>query len=260
MLAMMTACDGKGASPKDSQPEPTAPPTPTPVVDANAITFESGDLFTAHAMEEKDYANDESRVKLTVEPFNGTQQLRIQVLDQDPDTGDYKVPKVVFQLAALVGAENLGKIDKISCDMTAVAVGNFTDPDTGTQMLVPGNLMGAFCGNLAEEKQKNAAGAVIQNAWTTHGPEFAFSAWEWNWGYFHYETNALFNDVNGTLDAALAAKDCYETGYEKATLVLMRWGIPNQADLYLDNLTFWDRDGKSIPIVYSGTGDGSSTK
>ena len=30
----------------------------------------------------------------------------------------------------------------------------------------------------------------------------------------------------------------------------MRWSIPNQADVYLDNITFYDEDGNSIPIVY----------
>ena len=29
----------------------------------------------------------------------------------------------------------------------------------------------------------------------------------------------------------------------------MRWGISNEADLYIDNLTFYDEDGNSIPIV-----------
>ena len=37
--------------------------------------------------------------------------------------------------------------------------------------------------------------------------------------------------------------------------MVMRWGIPNQADLYIDNITFYDADGKSIPLVYTPGAD-----
>ena len=141
----------------------TERPAPTPTVDENAITFEDGDLYTAHSMAEKNYENDESATKLTIEEFNGTKQLRVQVLDKD-DSGTYKVPKVVFNLAELVGAENLNKIKSISCDITGVAVGMFTGDD-GSEMLVPGNVIGALGGNLAAEKKTDADGGLLQNTW-----------------------------------------------------------------------------------------------
>ncbi|WP_276796668.1 hypothetical protein [Ruminococcus champanellensis] len=222
----------------------TERPAPTPTVDENAITFEDGDLYTAHSMAEKNYENDESATKLTIEEFNGTKQLRVQVLDKD-DSGTYKVPKVVFNLAELVGAENLNKIKSISCDITGVAVGMFTGDD-GSEMLVPGNVMGALGGNLAAEKKTDADGGLLQNTWANL-TEFSFAEWENNWVYSHVEANIL-------LDA-----NRYEAGYDGATLVLMRWGIPNQADLYIDNITFYDEDGKSIPLAYKPSGDAAGT-
>lgn len=214
----------------------TTPEIPAPTVDANAITFEDDDLWTAHAMCEKNFENDESNVELTVEEFNGTKQLRIQVLDKD-DNGTYKVPKIVFNIAELVGAENIHKIKKISCDFTSNAVGEFTGDD-GTAALVPGNAMGALAGGLAAEKKTDADGGLVQNTWATF-TEFAFDCWDWQWCYSHVDANIL-------LDA-----NCYEEGNADATFVIMRWGIPNQADLYVDNITFYDADGNSIPLVYS---------
>ena len=159
------------------------------------------------------------------------------------DSGTYKVPKVVFNLAELVGAENLNKIKSISCDITGVAVGMFTGDD-GSEMLVPGNVMGALGGNLAAEKKTDADGGLLQNTWANL-TEFSFAEWENNWVYSHVEANIL-------LDA-----NRYEAGYDGATLVLMRWGIPNQADLYIDNITFYDEDGKSIPLAYTPAGAGA---
>lgn len=218
----------------------TERPAPTPTVDENAITFEDGDMYTAHSMGEKNYENDESATKLSIEEFNGTKQLRIQVLDKD-ENGTYKVPKIVFNLAELVGAENLNKIKSISCDVTGVAVGMFTGED-GSEMLVPGNVMGALGGNLAAEKKTDADGGLLQNTWANL-TEFSFAEWENNWVYSHVEASIL-------LDA-----NRYEAGYDGATLVVMRWGIPNQADLYIDNITFYDEDGKSIPLAYKPSGD-----
>ena len=34
-----------------------------------------------------------------------------------------------------------------------------------------------------------------------------------------------------------------------ANFLIMRWGLSNEADLYLDNIIFYDEDGNSIPIV-----------
>ena len=260
MLAAVTGCGSEESSPAATEPTTekateaateatteaateapsTERPAPTPTVDENAITFEDGDFYTGHSMCEKNYENDESDVKLTIEEFNGTKQLRIQVLDQDAN-GTYKVPKIVFNLAELVGAENLDKIESISCDVTGVAVGMFTGED-GSEMLVPGNVMGALGGNLAEEKKTDADGGLVQNTWANL-TEFSFAEWENDWVYSHVEASIKL------------PANHYEAGYEGATLVVMRWGIPNQADLYIDNITFYDADGKSIPLVYTPGAD-----
>lgn len=220
-----------------TEEETTEPPIPTPEVDANAISFEDGDLYTAHCLGTD---ADESACTLTVEEFNGSQQLRIQVLDFDDVGGNYKIPKIVFNIGDLIGYENLSKVQKITCDISAKAIGEFVGED-GVGYIVPGNLMGALGGALAAEKVLDDEGNVIQNTWSNL-VEFSAAEWNFDWVYTHVEADILL-DVNH-----------FQDGFQDAKLMVMRWGIPNQADMYIDNLTFWDKDGNSIPLVYEATG------
>ena len=155
----------------------------------------------------------------------------MEVLDQKADGSGYKIPKIVFDVAKLVGAENLSRIQRISCDVTAVAVGTFT-AENGEEILVPGNLMLGVAGKLAAEN------TTEQADWITF-TEKSTDEWENEWVYLHVDANSPL------------PRNHYQDGYEGATLVFMRWSIPNQADLYLDNLTFYDADGNSLPIVYA---------
>ena len=193
-----------------------------------SITFDDGDLYTAHCMNEKEFENDESNCRLSVADFKGTKQLKIEVLDFDNEKGKYKTPKIVFDMDELVGSENLSKVKSFSCDITQVAVGDFKGND-GVMLHVPGNLMGTFGSNVGEDCSD----------WyvpTGSASEYATAEWQCSWVHMRVEGKWLLKGfVDGTTDS---------------TLVFMRWSIPNQADVYIDNLTFYDEDGKSIPIVY----------
>lgn len=203
------------------------PDYPVLKADENSITFnDSDDLFTAHCMNTADFTDGESNCNLSVAEYKGEKQLKIQVLDKG-DEG-YNIPKIVFDVDELVGSENLSKIKSFSIDVTQVAVGEFIGDD-GTAMLVPGNLIGGFGSVLGEDCDEWYEPTGSSN-------NFATEEWNFDWEYYHAEGKWLLKSfVDGTKDS---------------TLVFMRWSIPNQADIYLDNLTFYDADGKSIPIVY----------
>lgn len=205
----------------------TEPPKPTLSPDANAISFENGDLYTAFVMNEKNFENDESNCNLSVAEYNGSKMLKIEVLDKGSD-GNYKVPKIVFDLDTLVGKDNLSKVSRLTADIFQVAVGDFINEE-GEAMRVPGNLQGAFCGNGGEDG----------SAWIQFGSDFEAGEWNWEWEYLGFDGKILL------------PKNRYGNGLEGATLVFMRWAIPNQADIYIDNITFWDDDGKSVPITYT---------
>ena len=108
--------------------------------------------------------------------------------------------------------------------------------DDGEMLHVPGNLMGTFGSNVGEDCSD----------WyvpTGSASEYATAEWQCSWVHTRVEGKWLLKGfVDGTTDS---------------TLVFMRWSIPNQADVYIDNLTFYDEDGKSIPIIY-GTGEAAA--
>lgn len=215
--------------PAETTEELVEPDYPVVTPDANAITFnDSDDLFTAHCMAQKNFENDESNCNLSVAEYKGERQLKIEVLDYDNEKYMYKTPKIVFDVDELVGVDNLRKVKSFSCDITQVAVGEFTGDD-GEKMLVPGNLMGTFGSNVGEE------GDWYVPAGSSN--EYAQAEWDFEWEYLHVEGKWL---LKGFVDGAA-----------DSTLVFMRWSIPNQADIYLDNITFYDEDGNSIPIVYT---------
>jgi len=249
MLAMATSCSTNSPAESSSTEKPSAettsvketepaetteevitePEYPKPDVDENAITYnDSDDLYTAHCMAEKNFENDEAECRLSVAEFKGEKQLRIEVLGYNEETKKYKTPKIVFDVDELVGSDNLSKVKSFSCDITQVAVGEFIGDD-GEPMMVPGNLMGSF-GSITGENS---------DVWyepTGSANEYAMAEWKFGWEYLHVEGKWL---LKGFVD-----------GTTNSTLVFMRWSIPNQADVYIDNLTFYDEEGNSIPIVY----------
>ena len=50
----------------------------------------------------------------------------------------------------------------------------------------------------------------------------------------------------------------YAENDEGTTLVIMRWGQKNDVDFYIDNITFFDKDGNSIPVLTGGAAGGAA--
>lgn len=262
MITAFTACDSKNSVDESSiQPSETSAVTETkspvettivteeielvepdyPVFtpDVNAITFnDSDDLYTAHCMNEKNFENDEAECELSVAEYKGERQLKIEVKGYNEKTKMYKTPKIVFDMDELVGSDNLSKVKSFSADITQVAVGEFIGDD-GEAIIVPGNLMGTFGSNVGED---------CSDWYEPTGSSNAYAQEEWNfeWEYLHVEGKWLLKGfTDGTTDS---------------TLVFMRWSIPNQADVYIDNLTFYDEDGNTIPIIYTPSEESSETE
>lgn len=264
LMCAFTACGDEGG--KESSESTTTSTTTTTTtsttttttttapakleVDPNAITFDTASLYTGHCMAESNFTNDEAECELSIEELDGDKKLRVQVLGKNED-GDYKVPKIVFNLAELIGAENTGEIGQISVDFTCKAEGVWVNDD-GTESKVVGNFLGAIAGNIAEEKGVDADGITTQNTWATHY-EFSLNDWENDQQTWRVDAKV----------PALLAVNGYADNYEGATLVIMRWGQANQVDFYIDNITIYDKNGKSMPIIYDAdanlAGDAGST-
>ena len=226
---------------ESSEEEEKEPPTrDLGAIDPNAITFEDGDMHSGHQMGE---GGDEADIELSIEDMDGDKKLRVHVLRDDP-ASDFGVPKIVFNLPKMIDKARIGDIAHISVDFTCVG-NELWHNDDGSEAVVVGNFLGALAGNLASEKGKDADGNITQNTWATH-LEFKHEDWEFPEHSWRIETDVPGNKIPAN---GYAAND------DGTTLVIMRWPQPNDADFYIDNITFYDKDGNSIPLLAAGAED-----
>ncbi|MDE6150045.1 MAG: hypothetical protein K2F81_08145, partial [Ruminococcus sp.] len=97
-------------------------------------------------MANSNYEDDESQVKLSIEELEGIPMLRVETLDKNDSTGEYKVPKIQIDMSKLFKGQesDLPKIFTIKADIIYKAVGAFHDEETGEDKMNPGNFLGKF--------------------------------------------------------------------------------------------------------------------
>lgn len=223
---------------ESSEEEPAEPPTrDVGEIDANAITFDDDDMHTGHQM---GGGGDECDIELSVVDLDGDKKMKVHPIRAE-EGADYGVVKIVFNLPEMLGLENVGKIGHISVDFTCIANETWKNDD-GTESLVVGNFLGALAGNIASEKGTDEEGNLIQNTWANHY-EFAYDDWNNSEHSWRCETDI----------PALLPANGYAMNDEGTTLVIMRWGQKNDVDFYIDNITFFDKEGNSMPVLSSGT-------
>lgn len=239
ILSVSAACTGQtGDSSENSVVSETAQAAETQslsdIHEGATITFDDGSLWTAECIGDYNFEDDEAECSLSVEEFNGSNQLRIEILTKNSEN-EYKVPKIRFDVDKLVGINNVSKIKSVSLDITAAANGTFT-ADDGSELFVPGNCIGEIDANSGE-------GCKV---WATLA---SFSFDEWTEPY-------ITKHIEGNINLPKAR---YFDGESGCTLVFMRWSIPNKADVYIDNITFYDDDGNPVPLVYDPYTDTDET-
>lgn len=195
------------------------------ITEGATVTFEDGFLWTAECIGDNDFQDDESECRLEIQELFGSKQLKIEVLSKSDD-GNYKVPKIRFDVDKLVGKNNVSRIKTVSLDVTITADGTFL-AESGEELFVPGNCIGRIYANSGEDGKM----------WTTLA-EFGFEEWKLPYASKHIVGNILLPSTR------------YFDGQEGCTLIFMRWPIPNRADIYIDNLTFYDDDGNPVMLEY----------
>ena len=74
---------------------------------------------------------------------------------------------------------------------------------------------------------------------------------EFDGGEYDFETSG---PVHVKFKFLLAdSGQCWSEEMEDPNFLIMRWGIANESDLYIDNLVFFDEDGNSIPVQSGGS-------
>lgn len=218
-----TAVETTEAATEEVTEEERTQPEPVEASDPNAVTFDDGDFSFVTVISDDEQA---AVGELSVEEVMGNKMLKFTDDNSVPLEG--KVQKLSINAAQLVGLENLPKVRKIEFDLYAEATAdNFVNED-GENVNAPG-WIGGGGGTVTSRDEK----------W------YDFD--EFSGGEYDFP---LSGAVHGEFKFLLADSGvCWSEDMTAANFLIMRWGLSNEADLYLDNIIFYDEDENSIPIV-----------
>lgn len=218
MLAVSTGCDDSS-----SESEDPAAPVPVEASDENAVTFDDGDFSFAEVI-----CDDETSAEgeLSVVEVQGNKMLKFT--DSGNVAMEERVQKVRINAVSLIGAENLEKVNKIEFDVYADAESDLLVNEDGENVKAPGWIGGG-------------GGTVTADGetWYDFG-EFAG-------GEYNFDMSGAVHAEFKFLLAAGGQK--WSAEMEDANFLVMRWGIQNESNLYIDNIVFYDEDGNSIPLI-----------
>ena len=218
MLAVSTGCDDRS---KES--EGPAAPVPVEATDDNAVTFDDGDFSFAEVI-----CDDEtsSEGELSVGEVQGNKMLKFT--DSGNVPMEERVQKIRINAVSLIGAENLEKVNKIEFDLYADATSDLLVNEDGNNVKAPG-WIGGGGGTVTADDEK----------WYDFG--------EYAGGEYNFDMSGAVHAEFKFLLAAGGQK--WSAEMDDANFLIMRWGIQNESNLYIDNIVFYDEDGNSIPLV-----------
>jgi len=198
------------------------PPAPVEASDENSVTFDDGDYFFANIIADDDQS---AEGELSVEEIQGNRMLKFT--DSGKSMENKSVQKININALRLLGDENLEKVRRIEFDLYADAVDSLLVTENGESVKAPGWIGGG--GGMVDQNEK----------WY----DFAeYSSGEYNFdfsGACHVVFDFLLADSGKRWSSGMK---------DDAHFIIMRWGLQNHSNTYIDNITFYDTDGKSIPL------------
>lgn len=255
MLLSMTACDGgkENSEPTEATTEATEATTeaeevteapteeetvptnaPFPEADPNAVTFDDGRYDFVSIFCDDDLAADGT---LSVETIDGNAMLKFTDTKTNADNVGTIVMKLLVDAKSLLAPEDLEKVYSIRFDIGAKAEGELLVGDDGTAMRVPGWIGGG-------------GGSITADGnWYGFADFSASSIQE-----YALERSDMYN-VEFKFLLASAGKN-WNASAEECKLQIMRWGVQNSSSTYIDNITFYDADGNSIPLTMAPPAEG----
>lgn len=195
-----------------------------------SLKFTKG-MDTAEFCSRMNSDDGEAQVEFSIEELDGVPMLKIKVLDKT-DAGNWKTPKIQLNMAKFFAGQEseLPKIFTVKMDAIYKAAGAFHDEETGEDKMVPGNFLGKVVTQPSDGNGSNSWNELL---------EYSFAEWENEWGYAELQ-------IRPGIKEQAKYKDVTTDQY----LSLMRWEQPNEADIYIANITFLDEDGNVIPCNY----------
>ena len=201
--------------------EEEKPPVPAEATDPNTVTFDSGVFPFASA---KTTDDDSAQGELEVVEVQGNKMLRFT--DKGTNFADGTVQKIQLDAAMLLSPDDLAKVRSIELDAYADATADKLATEAADAVKAPGWIGGGGGANVAGDK------------W------YQFS--EWDGGEYNYE---MSGPAHVQFKFLLAdGGQCWDSSMTEATFLVMRWGAQNEGNFYIDNIVFYDADGKSLPV------------
>ncbi len=249
LLICLTGCGGNTGSTGESKPEEvtqaeiaeeTEPLTnaPFPETDVNAVTFDEIGADIATLVADDDTTVDGT---LTIAEIDGNHLLKLTDNTTTADNLETAVQKIRFDVTRLLAPEQLEQVNSITLDVYAEAKDAVFVNDDGESMRVPGWIGGGGGTETCDGKWYGFAD---------------FSASGIN--EYNLERSDACHVTFKFLLAASGRK--WDAEMTEPYFQLMRWGMQNISDLYIDNIVFLDDAGNSIPLTLSdgwagGSGD-----
>ncbi len=250
MMLAATACGGETASSQDdttsseveskapvevTEAEPETKPEPThaafPEADPNALTFDDGDFSMASIVVDDAQSCEGT---LSVETIDGNAMLKFTYDPASLTADNYTemVQKVMIDVKQLLAPEQLETVYSISFDVYGETDQALFKNDLGEMVMVPGWIGGG-------------AGTL-----TADGKWYDFSEFSGS-GINEYDmSRSDACHAEGKFMLASAGKK-WDATMEEVGLQIMRWGLQNVTSTYIDNITFYDEEGNSIPLTRS---------
>ena len=198
------------------------PPKPVDATDPNTVTFDDGVFDFAFSKSDDD---DCAKGELSVVELMGNKMLKFTDDNTVPVEG--KVQKIGISATKLLGNEGAAKVRSIEFDIYAQATADNLKTDDAEGVRAPGWIGGGGGTVTAQEK------------W--------YDFKEFSGGEYNFETSG---NVHAVFKFLLAdSGQCWSEDMEDANFLIMRWGVANESDLYIDNIVFYDEDGNSIPLL-----------
>ncbi len=240
-LLFMTGCSsGKAqeSSVSDSganAPEVTAAATeeevlPTnaafPDADPNAVTFSDGNYSFVSVVTDDDTSAEGT---LSVEQVGNNYMLKFTDTSTTADTMSDMVQKLKIDVLQLLTPDQVDCVYSIGFDLYAEAVSDLYVNEDGENAMAPGWIGGGGGTTTADGKWYGFADFSASNV-----NEYVLERSD----ACRVEFKFLLASSGKKWDASM----------EEVYVQIMRWGMSNLSNLYIDNITFYDEEGNSIPL------------
>ena len=216
---------------EDTTEEVTEPPTnaPLPDADPNACTFDAVGADVAVLVVDDDQSVNGT---LSIAEIDGNPMLKLTDETTNAENLKESVQKIRLDISKLLAKEQLELVDCIEFDLYAEAKDELFVNEDDENVRAPGWIGGGGGTECCDGKWygfKDFSGSGLQE-------------------YVMERSDACHVQFKFLLAASGKKWDATMT---QPFLQIMRWGMGNVSDLYLDNLTFFDADGNSIPLTIS---------